>query len=51
MLYFEDFEVGSRRELGSYLVTEEELLASRASTTRSRSISTRMPQPRASTAG
>jgi len=27
MLYFEDFEVGSRRELGSYLVTEEELLA------------------------
>ncbi|MGN5477013.1 MaoC family dehydratase [Cupriavidus basilensis] len=25
--YFEDFEVGSRRELGSYLVTEEELLA------------------------
>lgn len=27
MLYFEDFEVGSRRELGSYLVTEEEILA------------------------
>ncbi|QEZ46076.1 MaoC family dehydratase [Cupriavidus oxalaticus] len=27
MLYFEDFEVGSRRELGSYVVTEEELLA------------------------
>ncbi|UDM49506.1 MaoC family dehydratase [Cupriavidus sp. MP-37] len=26
MLYFEDFEVGSRRELGSYLVTEEEIL-------------------------
>ncbi|WP_432259651.1 MaoC family dehydratase [Cupriavidus sp. TMH.W2] len=27
MLYFEDFEVGSSRELGSYLVTEEEILA------------------------
>lgn len=27
MLYFEDFAVGSRRELGSYLVTEEEILA------------------------
>ncbi|TPQ38738.1 MULTISPECIES: MaoC family dehydratase [Cupriavidus] len=27
MLYFEDFEVGSRRELGSYLVTEEEILS------------------------
>ncbi|UIF87096.1 MaoC family dehydratase [Cupriavidus sp. UYPR2.512] len=27
MLYFEDFEAGSRRELGSYLVTEEEILA------------------------
>ncbi|BDB23605.1 MaoC family dehydratase [Cupriavidus sp. P-10] len=27
MLYFEDFEVGSSRELGSYVVTEEELLA------------------------
>ncbi len=27
MVYFEDFEVGSRRELGSYLVTEEEILA------------------------
>ncbi|SPD64022.1 putative dehydratase, MaoC-like domain [Cupriavidus taiwanensis] len=26
MLYFEDVEVGSRRELGSYLVTEEEIL-------------------------
>lgn len=26
MLYFEDFEVGSRRELGSNLVTEEEIL-------------------------
>ncbi|SPC05935.1 MaoC family dehydratase [Cupriavidus taiwanensis] len=26
MLYFEDFEVGSRRQLGSYLVTEEEIL-------------------------
>ncbi|WER44867.1 MaoC family dehydratase [Cupriavidus sp. WKF15] len=26
MLYFEDFAVGSRRELGSYLVTEEEIL-------------------------
>jgi len=26
MLYFEDFTVGSRRELGSYLVTEEEIL-------------------------
>ncbi|NUO84900.1 MAG: MaoC family dehydratase [Cupriavidus sp.] len=27
MLYFEDFAVGSRRELGSYLVTEEEILS------------------------
>ena len=27
MLYFEDFAVGSRRELDSYLVTEEEILA------------------------
>ncbi|MEM5274036.1 MaoC family dehydratase [Cupriavidus taiwanensis] len=27
MLYFEDFEAGSRRELGSYLVTEEEILS------------------------
>jgi acyl dehydratase len=27
MLYFEDFEVGSRRDLGSYLVTEEEILS------------------------
>jgi len=27
MLYFEDFAVGSCRELGSYLVTEEEILS------------------------
>jgi len=27
MLYFEDFAVGSKRDLGSYHVTEEEILA------------------------
>lgn len=48
--YFDDFQVGQTMEMGTYAVTEDEILAFARSTTRSRFMSTRRRPGAASTA-